>query len=87
MSFGPERCDEHLVGTVESFLGGPPGWLCYNLHGLDDEGWGPVGCETLDRLLERLVARDVDVLPITAALDLDRDEGRSESYQPTSRRS
>src|ERR671936_306511 len=25
------------------FSPGPPAWLCYNLHGLDDEGWGPVG--------------------------------------------
>jgi peptidoglycan/xylan/chitin deacetylase (PgdA/CDA1 family) len=70
VSFGPERCDDHLVRTVESFLAGAPGWLCYNLHGLDDEGWGPVGSDTLDRLLERLVARGVHVLPITAALDL-----------------
>jgi peptidoglycan/xylan/chitin deacetylase (PgdA/CDA1 family) len=68
VSFGPGRCDDHLVRTVESFLAGPPGWLCYNLHGLDDEGWGPVGTHTLDRLLERLVARGVHVLPITAAL-------------------
>jgi peptidoglycan/xylan/chitin deacetylase (PgdA/CDA1 family) len=67
--FGPERCDKHLVATVESFLCGPPGWLCYNLHGLDDEGWGPVGSETLDGVLEGLVARGVRVLPITAALD------------------
>jgi peptidoglycan/xylan/chitin deacetylase (PgdA/CDA1 family) len=70
MSFGPERCDGHLVRAIDSFLAGPPGWLCYNLHGLDDEGWGPVGSDTLDRLLERLVARGVHVLPITAALDL-----------------
>ncbi len=41
VSYGPERCDEHLVGTIDSFLSGPPGWLCYNLHGLDNEGWGP----------------------------------------------
>jgi peptidoglycan/xylan/chitin deacetylase (PgdA/CDA1 family) len=67
--FGPERCDDHLLQTVESFLSGPPGWLCYNLHGLDDEGWGPVGSDTLDHLLEDLVARGVRVLPITAALD------------------
>jgi peptidoglycan/xylan/chitin deacetylase (PgdA/CDA1 family) len=66
--FGPERCDDHLVHTVDAFLAGPPRWLCYNLHGLDGEGWGPVGSETLDRLLERLVARGVAVLPITAAL-------------------
>jgi hypothetical protein len=33
-----------------------------------DEGWGPVGSSTLDRLLERLVARGVQVLPIADAL-------------------
>jgi peptidoglycan/xylan/chitin deacetylase (PgdA/CDA1 family) len=68
--FGPGRCDDQLMETIDSFLAGGPGWLCYNLHGLDDEGWGPVGSDTLDRLLERLVADDVRVLPITAALDL-----------------
>jgi hypothetical protein len=69
VSFGPGRCDDHLVRTIDSFLGGPPGWLCYNLHGLDDEGWGAVGSATLEALLERLVASGVHVLPITAALD------------------
>jgi peptidoglycan/xylan/chitin deacetylase (PgdA/CDA1 family) len=68
--FGPERCDAHLMETIDSFLAGGSGWLCYNLHGLDDEGWGPVGSDTLDRLLEHLVAHDARVLPITAALDL-----------------
>jgi peptidoglycan/xylan/chitin deacetylase (PgdA/CDA1 family) len=68
--FGPDRCDEHVVQTVDSFLDGEPGWLCYNLHGLDDEGWGPVGASTLDELLERLVAHGAHVLPITDALDL-----------------
>jgi peptidoglycan/xylan/chitin deacetylase (PgdA/CDA1 family) len=70
ISFGPGRCDDHLSQTIESFLAGPPGWLCYNLHGLDDEGWGPIGSGTLSRLLERLVQHDVRVLPIAAALDL-----------------
>jgi peptidoglycan/xylan/chitin deacetylase (PgdA/CDA1 family) len=68
--FGPGRCDDHLWMTIEAFLAGGPGWLCYNLHGLDDEGWGPVGSDTLERLLEKLVAHGVRVLPITAALDL-----------------
>jgi peptidoglycan/xylan/chitin deacetylase (PgdA/CDA1 family) len=68
VSFGPGPCDDDLVRTIESFLAGPPGWLCYNLHGLDGEGWGPIGGETLERVLEDLVARDVAVLPITAAL-------------------
>jgi peptidoglycan/xylan/chitin deacetylase (PgdA/CDA1 family) len=70
VGFGPERCDDHLSRTIESFLAREPGWLCYNVHGLDDEGWGPLESDTLDRLLGDLVARDVRVLPITAALDL-----------------
>jgi len=70
VSFGPARCDDHLVRTVDAFLAGPSGWLCYNLHGLDDEGWGPVGSETLDGLLDRLLAHGVEVLPITAALSV-----------------
>ena len=69
-SFGPGRCDDHLRQTIDTFLAGRPGWLCYNLHGLDDEGWGPVGGNTLATVLDRLVARDVHVLPITAALEL-----------------
>ena len=74
VSFGPDRCDEDLLRLVESFLAGPPGWLCYNLHGLDDEGWGPVGSDTLDLLLGRLIARGVRVLPIATALDLAAEE-------------
>jgi len=69
VSFGPGPPDEHLLQTVDAFLAGPPAWLCYNLHGLDDEGWGPVGSDTLSRLLERLLEREVRVLPIVAALD------------------
>ena len=61
--FGPGRCDDHLSRTIESFLVGEPGWLCYNVHGLDDEGWGPLGSITLDRVLEHLLAHDVRVLP------------------------
>jgi peptidoglycan/xylan/chitin deacetylase (PgdA/CDA1 family) len=69
-SFGPGRADDHLSRTVEAFLAGPSGWLCYNLHGLDGEGWGPTGSDTLARVLERLAAADALVLPITAALDV-----------------
>jgi hypothetical protein len=69
-SCGPGRADDDLSRTIESFLAGPPGWLCYNLHGLDDEGWGPVGSSTLMRLLDELVTREARVLPITTALDL-----------------
>jgi peptidoglycan/xylan/chitin deacetylase (PgdA/CDA1 family) len=72
-SFGPDPCDEHLQSIVEELLARPCGWLCYNAHGLDDEGWGPMSAATLERLLKRLVEReDTRVLPPGAALDLAR---------------
>jgi len=66
--FGPGPADEQLTRTVEDFLAGQPGWLCYNLHGLDGEGWGPIASDTLARVLELLLASDVRVLPISAVL-------------------
>ena len=70
-SFGPGPCDEHLERLVEELLARPSGWLCYNVHGLDGEGWGPLSAATLERLLGRLVAcDDVHVLPGRAALAL-----------------
>lgn len=70
-SFGPGPCDEHLEQLVEELLARPSGWLCYNAHGLDGEGWGPLASTSLERLLERLVGRDdTRVLPAGAALDL-----------------
>jgi Polysaccharide deacetylase len=76
-SFGPERCDEHLMSVVGRLLARPAGWLCYNAHGLDDEGWGPLSAVTLERLLKLLVERDdTRVLSPGAALDLARAEGR-----------
>ena len=67
--FGPEPCDGHLERALEDLFTGDSGWLCYNAHGLDDEGWGPLSSATLVRLLELLVARDdTRVLPVGAAL-------------------
>jgi peptidoglycan/xylan/chitin deacetylase (PgdA/CDA1 family) len=75
-SFGPGPCDEHLENVVWELLSRPSGWLCYNLHGLDGEGWGPLSAATLERLLDRLVERsDTRVLPVGAALDLARNGG------------
>jgi peptidoglycan/xylan/chitin deacetylase (PgdA/CDA1 family) len=68
-SFGPENIDNHLEGRIRHLLSLPEGWLIYNTHGLDDEGWGPVSSTYLDDLLSRLVQMDhVAVVPVGRAL-------------------
>jgi peptidoglycan/xylan/chitin deacetylase (PgdA/CDA1 family) len=68
-SHGPENINEHLNGEIEKLLALPSGWLIYNTHGLDEEGWGPVSSDFLDRLLARLVETDsVEIIPAGKAL-------------------
>ncbi len=55
---GPNNNDQYLEDTVDDFLEGPGGWLVINLHGLDNEGWGPISTTCLDRLLKRLITID-----------------------------
>jgi peptidoglycan/xylan/chitin deacetylase (PgdA/CDA1 family) len=70
-AFGPGNGEHYLDACIDALLAQPSGWLCYNTHGLDDEGWGPIGADYLDRLLDRLVAIDtVRILPAGPALDL-----------------
>jgi peptidoglycan/xylan/chitin deacetylase (PgdA/CDA1 family) len=53
-----------LDTCLEEWLSQPEGWLIYNTHGLDGEGWGPIRSDYLDRLLARLVqAEDIRILP------------------------
>ena len=67
---GPENIDTHLEQTINELLEEPSGWLIYNTHGLDDEGWGPLSSSYLDELLSRLVQMDhVAVLPVGLALN------------------
>ena len=67
---GPENIDTHLEQTINELLEEPSGWLIYNTHGLDDEGWGPLSSSYLDELLSRLVQMDhVAVLPVGQALN------------------
>lgn len=69
-SKGPENIDEHLEQSINELLELPSGWLIYNTHGLDDEGWGPLSSSYLDELLSRLVQMDhVAVLPVGQALN------------------
>lgn len=66
---GPGSIEEHLDAEIKRLLQLPSGWLIYNTHGLDGEGWGPMRSEFLDRLLDKLVAIDsVAILPTAKAL-------------------
>ena len=68
---GPGNCETHLDHLIEELLARPDGWLIYNTHGLDEEGWGPIGADYLDRLLSRLLTiPSVRILPTAKALAL-----------------
>jgi peptidoglycan/xylan/chitin deacetylase (PgdA/CDA1 family) len=55
---GPDFCDDYVEEEINKFLATDGGWLILNLHGLDEEGWGPVHGDYLDNLLKRLVKID-----------------------------
>jgi peptidoglycan/xylan/chitin deacetylase (PgdA/CDA1 family) len=66
--FGPPNCENHLDQCLAELLKLERGWLVYNTHGLDAEGWGPIGTDYLRRLLDRLVAiPSVRVWPVGKA--------------------
>jgi peptidoglycan/xylan/chitin deacetylase (PgdA/CDA1 family) len=68
-SFGPENADKWVEEQVTKFLASSGGWLVLNLHGLDEEGWGPVSSAYLDELLKKMVQVDyLEVLPVGVVL-------------------
>lgn len=68
-SSGPGNCEAAIDRELEKLLARPSGWLIFNTHGLDDEGWGPIRATYLDNLLERLLALEtVEILPAGRAL-------------------
>ena len=68
-SYGPDNIDQHLEETINRLLEQESGWLIYNTHGLDEEGWGPLSADFLESLLERLLAiESVAILPAGVAL-------------------
>lgn len=63
-SYGPDNGDQYVEKTINQFLESAGGWLILNLHGLDDEGWGPVSTDYLISLLKRLVKLNfLEVMP------------------------
>jgi peptidoglycan/xylan/chitin deacetylase (PgdA/CDA1 family) len=65
---GPTGIEAHLEGLIARLLAMPEGWLVYNLHGLDGEGWGPVPAPWLDGLLGRLTKMPSVLVQPTASL-------------------
>ncbi|MDK3162347.1 polysaccharide deacetylase family protein [Kamptonema cortianum] len=41
-AFGPENCAVHLRSKLCEVAETRPALFCYNLHGVDGEGWGPL---------------------------------------------
>lgn len=69
-SHGPNNSDQWVQEQVNKFLMSDGGWLILNLHGLDDEGWGPISTNYLNSLLERLTSIErVEVLPAGEVLN------------------
>jgi peptidoglycan/xylan/chitin deacetylase (PgdA/CDA1 family) len=69
VSFGPGNCESAIDREIDRLRARESGWLIFNTHGLDDEGWGPIRATYLERLLERLLALEtVAVLPAGRAL-------------------
>ncbi len=68
-SFGPESAEDDIDRCVAELLRRSSGWLIYNTHGLDGEGWGPISSGYLERLLERLLnIETVRIIPAGRAL-------------------
>ncbi len=69
-SFGQGNCEQAIDREIETLLARDTGWLIFNTHGLDQEGWGPIRATYLDRLLDKLSAiESVDIRPAGRALD------------------
>jgi peptidoglycan/xylan/chitin deacetylase (PgdA/CDA1 family) len=69
-SFGPGNCEHAIDREIEKLLARETGWLIFNTHGLDGEGWGPIRATYLDRLLGKLSSiESVDILPAGRALE------------------
>jgi len=69
--YGPHNCEDHLDQQIENLFDQPNGWLIYNTHGLDDEGWGPIRSEYLEALLSRMNSVElVRIMPVGKALEL-----------------
>jgi peptidoglycan/xylan/chitin deacetylase (PgdA/CDA1 family) len=67
--WGPDNAEKDVDENVEKLLAQTTGWMVYNLHGLDEEGWGPIRPGYLEKLLGRLrEIESVRILPTARVL-------------------
>ena len=70
---GPNNIDQRLQGLIDDFLASEGGWFIFNTHGLEEEGWGPISEQFLERHLEQVKGIEtLAVLPVGEALKLAR---------------
>jgi hypothetical protein len=68
--------EEQLDRCFAEFLPLAEGWMIYNTHGLDGEGWGPLRSDYLERFLEKVMRqKDVKILPARDVLGIARFDG------------
>jgi len=63
VTYGPDGVDASVEARLDRFLAHRSGWLVLVLHGLDDEGWGPLSSSALEAVLDRLLAAGVAIEP------------------------
>lgn len=56
---GPDYCDDHLLKTLKNAEVLRPNFLMYMLHGIDDEGWGPIHANSLEKALDYINASPI----------------------------
>ncbi len=67
---GYQNAETGLEQCLNDLQAAEAGWLIYNVHGLDGEGWGPMRAEYLLHTLEGLAAQpDLRILPARDALN------------------
>jgi len=59
--YGPDNGDLAVDQEINTFLGSEGGWLIINLHGFENEGWGPVSIKYYD-------GSHLDLLPVGKVL-------------------
>ncbi len=56
---GPEHCDGHLMSILKIAETKRPELMMYMMHGLEDEGWGPIHADALEEALDYIIKSSV----------------------------